>query len=281
MKKTGCFFFSFVPLLLAVGIQLLASFFLIGISGLAFLPSIASGSSLTDFLSMFLDPDFSTTLMIIYSLIVIASFGIWYYHSYGGNFLPKVQKIYHPYKIFGIVLLVPGMQLLSGYLVSLLASLFPSWLEYYEKLLESAGLDDSISLAMLLYSVILAPIGEELIFRGVTMRIARTHFSFLFANILQAFLFGVYHMNMIQGCYAFCLGLLLGYICERGGSIYFSMFLHFLFNIWGTLISPHFSYGSTPMSFVLFLCAATLLTASGLKLFGEGRRHTPFAEDLL
>ena len=59
------------------------------------------------------------------------------------------------------------------------------------------------------------------------------------------------------------------------------MFLHFLFNIWGTLISPHFSYGNTPMSFVLFLGAAIVLTASGLKLFGEGMRHTPVAEDLV
>ena len=38
--------------------------------------------------------------------------------------------------------------------------------------------------------------------------------------------------------YAFVLGLVLGWICEKGGSIYFSMFFHILFNFWGTIIGP-------------------------------------------
>lgn len=279
MKKTGCFFFSFIPMLLAVGIQILATLFLFGIYLLMAFPSMSfSRSTFSNLLYILSNSDFSTVLMIIYSLIVICSYGIWYYHSYGGNFLPSAGKIFQPYKLVGVLFLVPGMQLLSSYLISILAVIFPSWLEAYEKLLESAGLDETITLAMLIYSVFLAPIGEELIFRGVTMRIARRHFSFWFANLLQAFLFGLYHMNMIQGCYAFCLGLILGYVCERGGSIYYSMFLHFLFNIWGTLISEHLSYGNTPLSFVFFLIVAVVLTASGISVFRLGMRKKPLPD---
>lgn len=279
MKKTGCFFFSFIPMLLAVGIQIVAALFLFGIYLLIAVFSASHVNfTLSNLLYTLTDSDFSTVLMIIYSLILICSYGIWYYHSCGGNFLPNARKIFQPCKLVGVLLLVPGMQILSGYLISVLAAIFPSWLEAYEKLLEAAGLDETITFAMLVYSVFLAPVGEELIFRGVTMRIARRHFSFWFANLLQAFLFGLYHMNMIQGCYAFCLGLILGYVCERGGSIYYSMFLHFLFNIWGTLISTHLSYGNTPLSFVFFLIVAVVLTVSGISIFRVGMRKKPLPD---
>ena len=274
-----CFFFSFIPMLLAVGIQIVATLFLFGIYLLIAVFSASHVNfTLSNLLYTLTDSDFSTVLMIIYSLILICSYGIWYYHSCGGNFLPNARKIFQPCKLAGVLLLVPGMQILSGYLISVLAAIFPSWLEAYEKLLEAAGLDETITFAMLVYSVFLAPVGEELIFRGVTMRIARRHFSFWFANLLQAFLFGLYHMNMIQGCYAFCLGLILGYVCERGGSIYYSMFLHFLFNIWGTLISTHLSYGNTPLSFVFFLIVAVVLTVSGSSIFRVGMRKKPLPD---
>lgn len=273
MKKTGSFFFSFVPLLVALGVQMIASFFLIGISALFAFPIFGSRPthiSLNSLITLWTTSDFSTALMIIYSLLIICSFGIWYYRNYGGEYLPNVHKVFHPYKFIGVILLVPGTQLFCSYIVSFLATLFPSWMEFYEKLLESAGLDTSITLLMFFYSVILAPVAEELIFRGVTLRSARRALPFWGANLLQAFLFGVYHMNMIQGCYAFCLGLVLGYICEKGGSIYFSMFLHFLFNLWGIVISQYLNFGNSAAAFYIFLLVSIVLIVIGLRLFRTG-----------
>ena len=97
-------------------------------------------------------------------------------------------------------------------------------MDAYESLLETAGLDDQISILMVICSVIFAPFCEELVFRGVTMHQAKKCLPFWAANLLQALLFGIFHMNMIQGIYAFCLGLVLGYVCNRGGSIYYSSF---------------------------------------------------------
>ena len=85
---------------------------------------------------------------------------------------------------------------------------------------------------MFIYAVILGPVCEELVFRGVTMRLVRRALPFWAANLMQAVLFGIFHMNWIQGIYAFVLGLVLGWICEKGGSIYFSMFFHILINFW-------------------------------------------------
>ena len=155
-----------------------------------------------------------------------------------GNYLPKPSLTFHPLQFLSIILLIPGMQFFSGYLTSAVSLLFPNWLSQYEKLMETAGLDSDIGLFMFIYAVILGPVCEELVFRGVTMRLVRRALPFWAANLMQAVLFGIFHMNWIQGIYAFVLGLVLGWICEKGGSIYFSMFFHILFNFWGTIIGP-------------------------------------------
>ncbi len=155
-----------------------------------------------------------------------------------GQLSSKPSLTFHPLQFLSIILLIPGMQFFSGYLTSAVSLLFPNWLSQYEKLMETAGLDSDIGLFMFIYAVILGPVCEELVFRGVTMRLVRRALPFWAANLMQAVLFGIFHMNWIQGIYAFVLGLVLGWICEKGGSIYFSMFFHILFNFWGTIIGP-------------------------------------------
>ncbi len=77
-------------------------------------------------------------------------------------------------------------------------------------LLESvSGATDSVS--MFLYASILAPISEELIFRGVILRALRPYGK-KFAIFGSAFLFGLFHGNLLQTPYAFLMGLLLGYV---------------------------------------------------------------------
>jgi membrane protease YdiL (CAAX protease family) len=77
---------------------------------------------------------------------------------------------------------------------------------------------------------ILAPISEELIFRGVIMKKAGSLVPFAAANLIQALLFGVAHMNIVQGVYAFAAGLVMGYTAHKFKSVKASMVLHILFN---------------------------------------------------
>ena len=127
-----------------------------------------------------------------------------------------------------------------------------------------AGLDDQISILMVICSVIFAPFCEELVFRGVTMHQAKKCLPFWAANLLQALLFGIFHMNMIQGIYAFCLGLVLGYVCNRGGSIYYSLLLHMLFNFWGTVLSGLIPFGDTTFAFIFWFLFGIAMTVGGL-----------------
>lgn len=122
------------------------------------------------------------------------------------------------------------------------------------------GLDEP-SLILVLYSVLIGPVCEELIFRGLTLKYAKRAMPFWVANFLQALLFGVFHMNMIQGVYAFVVGIVLGFICEKSRSIYPSMLFHILFNIWGTFSPDWFmykaGYRSVLLPVVLCWCRTT------------------------
>jgi membrane protease YdiL (CAAX protease family) len=274
MKKIKTLLFSTVPLLLGIGIQYVAMIYLIIISAIfmfVIAPLITQTSyNENDFMVLLMNIDFNTILMIAFSVTCIVIFGIWYYKSCGGNFLPNIKRTFHPLQFLGIVFLIPGTQFFSSIIIGIVSSIFPSWLEAYEKLLESAGMGDEISIIMMIYSVCLAPIGEELIFRGVTMRIARRSFPFWAANLIQAVLFGIFHMNMIQGIYAAVLGLFLGYVCEKGGSIYLAIVFHFLFNLWGTT-SAEWLTVEDPMLISLIVIGGTIIgLVAGILFFRRG-----------
>jgi len=83
----------------------------------------------------------------------------------------------------------------------------------------------------------LAPITEELIFRGVTMRLTKwAGMSFVVGNIVQAVLFGVFHMNLVQGVYASVIGLVLGYLGHRYKTLWVPILVHLFCNLYATVI---------------------------------------------
>lgn len=176
--------------------------------------------------------------------------------------------------LVAIVILVPGTQFAANFIANLTGYIRPDWMQQYNELFETSGITDT-TFVTVLYSVILAPICEELIFRGVTMRCARKALPFALANLMQAALFGLFHLNWIQGIYAFALGIVLGYVCERGGSIYYSMGLHLLFNLWGTLSGFFPDPGNSVVVFVVVIVVTIVSLVVGFVLFNKGRRKLP------
>lgn len=111
------------------------------------------------------------------------------------------------------------------------------WITGLETLLNPFGLSaigilESVSgsadtLSMFLYASILAPVGEELLFRGYVLRSLKP-FGTRFAVWGSAILFGLFHGNLLQTPYAVLMGLLLGYVTVEH-SIGWSIMIH-LFN---------------------------------------------------
>lgn len=61
---------------------------------------------------------------------------------------------------------------------------------------------------------------------------------FHIVNVFQAILFGIYHGNIVQGIYAFVLGMMLGIIYKYGGGILSSIVVHMIINASGLYITP-------------------------------------------
>lgn len=287
MKKVAYFFSGFLPSLMALGTMFLSTAFMFGISGLFLFTSNKKARTDTLF-QLQKNADFNTCIMILYTIICIAIMGLWYYSRCGGDFLPKPSRTFHVMELLGIAALVPGMQFFSSYISGIVGFLVPEWMEQYQKLMENAGLDSDIGPLMICYAVILGPVCEELIFRGVTMRLFKQALPFWLANLFQAFLFGLFHMNWIQGIYAFTLGLVLGYICEKGGSIYHSIFFHILFNFWGTILSQLIGdiKDTVAIAILMFttmiisLAAGSLLFIVGMKKKEQKLRKAEVSADL-
>lgn len=276
MKKIKTLLFSSVPFFLAFGLQFVAVYYLLFIASVFLFRIAPSIQGITytfeHLLELTANMDFNTVISIVFSVFCIAVFSIWYYKSCNGNFKVNLKKNFHPYEILGIILLVPGTQFMSSIVTGMISMIFPSWLENYMELMETAGLSGEVSLLMMIYSVCLAPISEELIFRGVTYKIARRAFPFWIANIIQALLFGIFHMNPLQGCYTFILGLFMGYICEKGGTLYHAILFHVLFNLWGTTASEWLLLGNEMTQGLIIIVGTVVGLSAGFHFFHKGNR---------
>jgi sodium transport system permease protein len=134
---------------------------------------------------------------------------------------------------------LPAMSLIwIGMLV--LVNLYAQWQQEYVPVPESyEGMmrdlfrtDGSVTRAtVLLLAVALSPaICEEVLFRGAILSGLRTAFSPLIAVLITGVLFGLMHLSVSSILPTAMLGVAMGYIVVRSGSIYPAMLFHLLNN---------------------------------------------------
>ncbi|MEO7988521.1 MAG: CPBP family glutamic-type intramembrane protease [Chryseolinea sp.] len=81
-----------------------------------------------------------------------------------------------------------------------------------------------------LFVVILVPIYEEVIFRGVILSAIEKHFKFVWANIFQATLFALLHMELKFIPFYILFGFLAGYLRSRSQSLLPGIVMHIVNN---------------------------------------------------
>lgn len=178
----------------------------------------------------FLDGTGMPYSILMFSIYVgyLIIFGLWY----GFMFVRKQRtgswkQVWKPQRILGIIGCGIALQLFLSMALTVILPLLPKLQEQYAGLMDTLGSD---SVFMMVCVCLLAPVGEELIFRGLSLRIFRKAIPWHAAVIAQALLFGIYHMNLVQGVYATLLGLILGYTAYRYGSVLPGMLLHIVIN---------------------------------------------------
>ncbi|SFD80048.1 CPBP family intramembrane glutamic endopeptidase [Paracidovorax konjaci] len=121
-----------------------------------------------------------------------------------------------------ILLLLPLVLLLDGVLNAILAALLPlsAWEQQaFESMLAP-------TLASVVATCVLAPLFEEMLFRGILLRAFLARHPRGLAIGYSALYFGAAHMNVYQFFLAFFMGLLLGWIYERSRSLIPCIALH-------------------------------------------------------
>ena len=115
---------------------------------------------------------------------------------------------------------------------------------------------DSDNLSMFLYMAVAAPIAEESLCRGLIQRTLMP-FGKGFAIFASAFLFGMFHGNILQAPMAFLVGLVLGYVAAEY-SIAWAMILHMINNmVLGDMLTrliPNEVAASITLWVVLLIC---------------------------
>ena len=99
-------------------------------------------------------------------------------------------------------------------------------------------------------TVIIAPISEEVLFREWIYNFLKKRTKFY--NLIQAFLFGLFHFLLVQSIYAFISGIFLGNIKRKTDSLETVIFCHSFYNLLGSLYVKIIYY---------------YLVASGVKIF--------------
>ena len=81
------------------------------------------------------------------------------------------------------------------------------------------------------YTLVFAPIAEEIAFRGAALSRLKNSFGSYSAALISAALFAAYHMSLAQFPYTFVLGFCLAIFAQRSGSLIACIGLHALNNL--------------------------------------------------
>lgn len=197
-----------------------------------------SGTVFGNWLSGFLEQEGMYLISILAYLIFFVIGVFWYKRMRADGKYPvwNQQKNLNLSALLKLAVLGIFVQFSISFLLNLVYIVRPDVMQNYTKVMENLG-SGNPSLFSVFYVVITAPIVEEMLMRGLCLVILRNEFPFWVANIIQAFYFGVIHLNLVQGIYAFLLGIVLGAVVKRYGTLKASMYLHFVINFSGQLLS--------------------------------------------
>ena len=167
-------------------------------------------------------------LKAIYLNIAFIAVFIWYFKSIDKrDFIQKPNKSTLKYAIVCIIFGLLSFFLLSG------------TLNHFQWFVEKLGykqdpnpftLNSVKDLLICYVSLAIIPaVCEELLFRGVIINCLK-HKGEIFAIVLSAIMFAIFHLSPIQLIYPICWGLLLGIVYLRTKNILFPMIMHFINN---------------------------------------------------
>ncbi len=135
-----------------------------------------------------------------------------------------------------------ALTIILGSAFSLLISALLTYTRITEYFPSYEGVDEMLStgsFAMRLITVgIAAPVVEELCMRGLVYnRLKSGKMPVVLAMVISSLIFGVIHLNLVQGLYAFVLGMVIVLIYEKFRTLWAPVLFHVAFNTFSQFLS--------------------------------------------
>jgi len=210
-------------------------------------------------------PETQYVFAVIASVVCGVVFFFWYRRVTKYEIKIRLNSVFKFKKIGLFISLGIGCQLLLSGIMNIIQPFLEELFKEYSSVMETL-FSGKLGL-VILYTVIIAPIVEELIFRGLMLKLTQRSVSFMAANFMQALVFGIYHGNLIQGTYAFGLGFLLGLLARKFKSIIAPILLHIIVN--GSAFLIGFLPSHQLVYFGMIILGGVSVVFSYIKLIAE------------
>ncbi len=121
----------------------------------------------------------------------------------------------------------------------------------------------------ILYLVVIAPIAEEIVFRGLILK-TLSPFGRKYAIMLSALLFALMHKNIPQAVGAFAIGIVFAIVDTKANSIVPSIIMHSLNNVLPCLMNINASINSSAVTLIYNLLVDAVVLAGIAIAFIKG-----------
>ena len=197
--------------------------------------AIEDGSITTDMIDQAILSQSANSL--IFAGLAMIGFLFLLRYSKKESFIQTYRFDVRPNFIQLLLALIIGVSALffSGYVLEGMALLIPEPYVAYVEMFENLALGSGFSLFIAV--AVIAPIFEEMLFRGYIFDQLERHFAAVGMTIVASgVLFGLYHLNIFQGVFASVLGIVLGFSYYWTRSIWIPILIHFANNVLSYLL---------------------------------------------
>lgn len=168
----------------------------------------------------------STYITTVSAILAIVIFGRMIVQERKKKLLREEQHAEVSYMILTALFAVLFSMAVSGLISSLqIDNIYGSYEETASNLLQGNIIYRLFAIGML------APAAEELIYRGLVYNRAEKELGVGAAMIISSAAFGIFHFNLVQGVYAFLIGMACAWFYEKSGSLRVSICMHMAINI--------------------------------------------------
>ena len=222
---------------------------------------------------IFKGSDFAAKITFGITILSLAVILLIYYFNYVKNeqrlgiYESVIPKLMDKRCIAFIVCVTICALCITTFMSLIISNLFPERNESLTEAFENLKMSGAL---YYLDVVIVGPIFEELLTRGLIMKITKKSFGMIGCVIINALMFSLLHGNIIQGFYVIPIGMVYAFLAFQFDSVIPTIFCHMFHNLIASLPSP-----GGPIEYMIY---AVLMIVFGYLAYYFGRDLFPMFE---